>query len=248
MSFLGCLFPTPSTSSVPGLVTRLFRPHVELPADVARRLCAWQALPRLNERTALNTARFVVVDVETSGLDPRRDRLLAIGAVVVEAGRLRPGEGYDVTVHNPVPSARANILVHGISPDAQTAGLAADAALMGFLELARHDVLVAYHAGFDQRVLDRAVRTQLGVRLPNLWLDIAHLAPVLVPGARTGYRNLDDWLAHFGLRAHSRHNAAYDAYATAELLLILLSRATRAGHASVSQLLAAGERQARFLS
>jgi DNA polymerase-3 subunit epsilon len=147
-----------------------------------------------------------------------------------------------------VPSARSNILVHGISPDAQTAGLAADAALMGFLELARHDVLVAYHAGFDQAVLQRALREQLGVRLPNLWLDVAHLAPALVPEARLSNRSLDDWLAYFGLRAHSRHNAAYDAYATAELLLILLTRAARAGITSISQLLAAGDHQARLLS
>lgn len=229
-------------------LAHLFRPHVELPAEVAVRLRAWQALPQLKERSALGAARFVVVDVETSGLDPRRDRLLAIGAVAVEAGRLRPGEGYDVTVHNPAPSARANILVHGISPDAQTAGLAADVALMGFLELARHDVLVAFHAGFDQTVLQRALREQLGIRLPNLWLDVAYLAPALVPEARPGNRNLDDWLTHFGLRAHSRHNAAYDAYATAELLLILLARATRARITSVGQLLAAGERQARLLS
>lgn len=229
-------------------LAHLFRPHVELPAGLAERLRAWQALPKLNERSALTAARFVVVDVETSGLDVRRDRLLAIGALAVEAGRLRPGEGYDVTVHNPVPSARANILVHGISPDAQTAGLAADAALMGFLELARHDVLVAYHAGFDQAVLQRALREQLGIRLPNLWLDVAHLAPALVPEARLANRSLDDWLAYFGLRAHSRHNAAYDAYATAELLLILLTRAARAGVTSISQLLAAGDHQARILS
>jgi len=248
MSFLDRMFPTRSASSIHGLVTNLFRPHVELPAVLAERLRAWQALPAINERAALATARFVVVDVETSGLDARRDRLLAIGAVAVEAGRLRPGEGYDVTVHNPVPSARTNILVHGISPDAQTTGIAADAALMGFLELARHDVLVAYHAGFDRAVLERALREQLGVRLPNLWLDVAHLAPALVPEARPANRNLDDWLVYFGLRAHSRHNAAYDAYATAELLLILLARAARTGLASISQLLAAGDQQARLIS
>ncbi len=229
-------------------LTRLFRPHVELPSGLAERLRAWQALGAASERTPHAGARFVVVDVETSGLDPGRDRLLAIGAVVVEAGRLRPGEGYDVTVHNPAPSARANVLVHGISPDAQAGGMPADQALMGFLELARRDVLVAFHADFDQAVLQRALREQLGVRLPNLWLDVARLAPQLVPEASAGHRGLDDWLAHFGLRAHARHRAAYDAYATAELLLILLARATRAGLASVGQLLAAGEHRQRILS
>ena len=246
MSLLDRWFPARSASSIHGFVARLFHPHVELTDGLAQRLRAWRSLPGINERTALSAARFVVVDVETSGLDPRRDQLLAIGAVVVEAGRLRPGESYDVTVHNPVPSARANILVHGISPDAQTGGQATDAALMEFLKLARHDVLVAFHAGFDRAVLERALREQLGVRLPNLWLDAAHLAPALVPEARLASRSLDDWLAYFGLRAHDRHRAVYDAYATAELLLILLARAARAGLTSVGQLLAVGERQERF--
>ena len=245
MNFLDRLISTRSASSIRGVVTRLFRPHVELPSGLAQGVRAWQSLPDINERTALGAARFVVVDVETSGLDPRRDQLLAIGAVVVEAGRLRPGESYDVTVHNPVPSTRANILVHGISPDAQTGGQEIGQALMGFLKLARHDVLVAFHAGFDRAVLERGLREQLGVRLPNFWLDAAHLAPALAPEARLASSNLDDWLAYFGLRAHDRHRAVYDAYATAELLLVLLARASRAGLTSVGQLLAAGERQQR---
>lgn len=229
-------------------LTRLFRPHVELAPSLAARLRAWRELPAASEREATGAARLVVVDVETSGIDARRDRLLSIGAVVVEGGRLRPGEGYEAYVRSATPSARENILVHGITPDAQTGGLAADEALMGFLELARRDVLVGFHAGFDQTVLDRALREQLGVRVPNHWLDLARLAPQLVPEARLSTGGLDDWLAYFGLRAHARHSAAFDAYATAELLLILLARAPRAGITSVSQLLAAGEHQQRILS
>lgn len=230
------------------LLTRLFRPHVELPSGLAARLRAWRHLPGLDERTPVSLARFVVVDVETSGLNPRRDRLLSIGAVAVEGGRLRPGEGFEATVQNPVPSARDNILVHGIGIDAQAGGIPADAALMGLLELARHDVLVGFHADFDKAVLERAAREQLGVRLPNLWLDLARLAPLLVPEARLAGKGFDDWLEYFGLRAHARHSAAYDAFAAGELLLVLLSRAGRAGLATLGQVLAAGERRERLLS
>jgi hypothetical protein len=56
-------------------LTHLFRPHIELPAGLAGRLRAWQALPKLNERSALAAARFVVVDVETSACDPARDTM-----------------------------------------------------------------------------------------------------------------------------------------------------------------------------
>jgi len=227
-------------------LTRLFRPHIELPVALAARLDAWRALPVVSEHAPLNEARFVVVDVETSGLDPRRDRLLSVGAVAVNGSRLRPGEGYSATVRNPVPSEKDNILIHGIGPDAQTGGLAPDEALMGFLELAHRDVLVAFHADFDRTVLDRALRQQLGMRLPNLWLDLAVLAPALVPNHRN--RVLDDWLTEFGLRAHVRHNATADAFATAELLLILLNRAARRGMKTVGELLAAAEMHRRVMA
>lgn len=230
------------------LLSRLFRPRVELDPALVERLDAWRALPAASERVAIGAARFVVTDVETSGLDARRDRLLSIGAVAVEGGRLCPAAGYEVRVRNDRPSTRENILVHGITPDEQTGGVPADEALMGFLELARRDVLVGFHAAFDEAVLARAAREHLGARIPNSWLDLAVLAPELAPEARLNRRGLDAWLEYFGLRAHARHGAAYDAYATAELLLILLSRAARAGIGTVRQLLAAGERRERFRS
>jgi DNA polymerase III subunit epsilon len=229
------------------LLTRLFRPQVELPTALAQRVRVWRALSEPSERTPFAQARFVVVDVETSGLDARRDRLLAIGAVTIEAQRLLPGQGYEAFLRATMPSSRANILVHGITPQVQRSGSAPDTALMGFLEFARRDVLVAFHAGFDQTVLDRAVRTLLGVRLLNPWIDVALLAPALVPEARLANRPLDDWLAYFGLRAHQRHSAASDAFATGELMLILLARAARQGLTSVSQLRAACEQQQRLL-
>jgi DNA polymerase-3 subunit epsilon len=229
-------------------LARLFRPQIELPEALAARVHAWQALPEVSERTSFATARFVVTDVETSGLDARRDRLLSIGAVSVEAQRLLPGKGYEAFLRVQTPSSRENILVHGITPQTQQAGIAPEDALMGFLEFARRDVLVGFHARFDEAVLNRAARMQLGVRFPNPWIDLAQLAPVVCPEARLLHTGLDDWLAYFGLRAHTRHSAAFDAFATAELLLVLLARATRAGLTSISQLLAAGYHQARLLS
>jgi DNA polymerase-3 subunit epsilon len=228
-------------------LARLFRAEGELPAPLVERIDGWRRTPAASERAPFAEARFMVVDVETSGLDARRDRLLAIGAVAVERRRLLPGQGFEATLRAPVASARANILVHGITPDAQASGAAPEEALVQFLEYAGREVLVGFNAPFDQMVLDRALREHLGVRLPNPWIDVAQLAPALLPEARLSGRPLDDWLALFGLRAQSRHRAVFDAYATAELLLILLSRAAAAGLTSVSQLRAACEQQARFL-
>lgn len=220
-------------------LARLFRPHVELPPGFANRVAAWKSLPGVSENVPLRQARFVVVDVETSGLDTRRDRLLSIGACAVEALRVRTGENYQSILRCEETNQRENILIHGIGPQAQAAGQPPEESLMGFLEFIGKQPLVVFHAGLDQAMLDRDLRATLGMRLPNAWIDLALLAPVLVPEGQLPRAGLDEWLAYFGLRVHVRHRAMDDALATGELFLILLKRALARGLNTVGSLLVA---------
>ncbi|MDH3311358.1 MAG: 3'-5' exonuclease [Gammaproteobacteria bacterium] len=217
-------------------LARLFRPYVELPPGYADRVESWKNLSAISEKVPLDQARFLVVDVETSGLDVRKDRLLSIGAVAVEARRLRAGENFESILRREEVSERENILIHGIGPQVQAAGKPPEESLMKFLEFIGKIPLVAFHAGFDQAMLDRNLRETLGVRLPNAWIDLAHLAPALLPEAQLPRAGLDDWLSYFGLRAHARHRAVDDAMATGELFLILLQRALADGLDTVSSL------------
>jgi DNA polymerase-3 subunit epsilon len=227
-------------------LVHLFRPQADLPPPIAQCVEAWRALPTVAEDTLLEQTRFVVVDVETSGLDPRRDRLLSIGAVVVEGMRLAPRHTFSTILRNEKPSTRENILLHGLTPSVQAAGEAPEQALSEFLTFVGNAPCVAFHADFDRTVLERALRTALGVRLSNPWLDLARLAPVLVPEARLAQAALDDWLAYFRLRAHVRHNAVHDAQVAAQLFLILLQRATARGIATLAALRATAEAYKRF--
>lgn len=218
------------------LLSRLFGPSIELPSSLTARLAAWRALPAVDGQGPLEHGRFVVVDLETTGLNPRRDRPLSLGALPVENLKLAPGSALAADLRNDTPTTRANILIHGIGPQRQAAGTEPVFALMHFLELARKDILIAYHAKFDRAVLDRALREHLGVRLDNPWIDLAWAAPALFPQARLGYAALDVWLQHFGLRAAERHTAAADAHVSGELFLILLAEARRQGIRTVDAL------------
>lgn len=228
-------------------LTRLFRPQAELPAGYAQRVSTWRELPAVRDSEPLTQTRFIVVDVETSGLDTRKDRLLSIGACAVEALRLRVGKSYETILQREEASERENILIHGIGPQAQAAGRPPEESLMEFLEFAGRHTLIAFHAGFDQAMLGRDLRQTLGVRLPNPWIDLARLAPALAPEARLPQASLDDWLGYFGLRAHARHRAVDDAFVTAELFLVLLARARARGLTTASMLQAACEQQARLV-
>ena len=171
--------------------------------------------------------RWVVVDVETGGLDATRDPLLSIGAVAIEQGRIVFAPSLEVGLRQVQSTAAANILIHGISGSEQRAGEVPHTALLDWLEFAQGAPRVAFHAAFDQTVLRREVRAQLGLPSKAPWFDAAVVAPLLFPDAAPHCRHLDDWLAHFGIAVYARHGALADAYATAELWLVLLAAAQR---------------------
>ena len=196
---------------------------------LARWFGARDALP-------LRTARWVVVDCETSGLDAARDRLLSIGAVAVRAGRIELAEAFSALLRQDAPSDPANILVHGIGGDAQRNARAAPEVLREFSRFVADGLPVAFHAHFDHVVLQRAMAQVPGLAAPGDWLDLARLAPALQPAADGAQRALDDWLKEFGIPCPARHDALADAYATAQLLLVLLAEAERQRVASVADL------------
>lgn len=171
-------------------------------------------------------ARWVVIDCEASGLDPARERLLAIGAVAVRAGRLEPADSFHALLRQDTPSSAENILVHGIGADAQRAGCPTPEALRGFTRYLGSGLPVAFHADFDAALLRRALAEQgLGIAAP--WLDLARLAPALFPERARANRSLDHWLESCGIAPPARHDALADAFSTAQLLLVLLAEAAR---------------------
>ncbi len=180
--------------------------------------------------------RWVVLDCESSGLDPGRDRLLSIGAVALREGRIDLGSEFSVVLRQAIPSEASDILVHGISGSEQLGGVDGAKAMQRFAAYAGDAPLVAFHAPFDRALLARASKAA-GLRAGNRWLDLAALAPALYPEHSRRCKALDDWLGTFGIDSTGRHEALADAYATARLFQVLLARARGQGVHSYAQVL-----------
>lgn len=180
--------------------------------------------------------RWVVLDVESSGLDAARDRLLAIAAVAlhVEPGRAPQvglGDSFEVVLrHDEAPLDKANILLHGIGVGAQREGTEAHEALAAFERWAGAAPLIGFHVAFDRTLIQRAARASLQRPLPHPWLDLEPVAAVVRPDVQA--RSLDEWLAALDVRCAVRHQAAADAFATAELLQRLWPAIVAAGAAA----------------
>jgi DNA polymerase III subunit epsilon len=165
------------------------------------------------------------VDVETSGLDPYRDRLISIGAVGLTTSLLQFEDSFKVVLRQPRASPGQNIVVHGIDGTTQLAGTHPADALIAWLRFSRKAPLVGFHADFDRIVLARAMQEELGMALENQWIDAAMLLPALFPARNA--ETLDEWTKLFAIENHARHDALADAVATAQLLQVALAEAAR---------------------
>jgi DNA polymerase III subunit epsilon len=175
--------------------------------------------------------RWVVADVETSGLNIHADRLIAIGAVAIEHGAIQINDSFEVVLQQPQVSTNANILIHRIGGEAQRNGEPPIAALENFIAFVGDSPLVGYHAKFDEIMVARAVKQHLGALMNRTWLDLAALAPALVPDGQLDRlaiaqgqraRTLDWWLDRYQIHITQRHHSACDALATAKLMTALM--------------------------
>jgi DNA polymerase III subunit epsilon len=191
-------------------------------------------------RPAADDRRWVVIDVESSGLDVERDHLLAVAGVALRVSpaaqpTLDLSDSFEVLVRPPEATRapdKANILIHGLGVEQQRCGLTPAQALAAFEAWAGTAPRLGYHVEFDRALIERAQRRLAGGgALPAArWLDIEPLVSLVSPGSgRQGLKTLDDALEHFGIVNAARHEAAADALATAELLLALWPALRREG-------------------
>lgn len=169
--------------------------------------------------------RFVIFDTETTGLDPREDHAVSLGAVSMTGGRIALGDTFDRIIAADAYPSRHSIVVHGLTPGKIADGHQPHDVLSDFLLWTGDAVLVAHHSAFDLAMLNRTAAAVCGAPIQNLVLDTAHLARH-ADYRRGGYRyDLDSLLDRYDIpKIGARHTALGDAMLTARLLQKLLKR------------------------
>ena len=199
------------------------------------RLGAWRARPPADLGRAHERTRYVVVDVETAALDPHRRPLPAIGAVAVSARRIVLGDAFPPAPQRDSPGADTRGALQGTDDPGEAAAAGVIATLIEFLEWAGKGPLVLFGGAFDPAMFERGLKDLFGVPVGFAWLDLSELLPVLFRDS--GCVSLDDWLEHFGLDTEPRDDTVANAFAAAQLLLVVLAAADAAGIDSPAQLL-----------
>jgi DNA polymerase-3 subunit epsilon len=199
-----------------------------------------------SSQSSWRAARFVAVDVETTGLDPRRDEIISFAAVPVEAGRIASGAAVSGLVRPRLAPAAASVEIHGLRPvDLETAARA-PGALAPLAAALRGRIPVAHAAWVERGFLAPPLR-ELGIRWPRRMIDTAVLWRLLCIDRGLddpGWCGLGSVVTALGLPSHRPHEAEGDALTAAQLFLALATHLEGHGHRTV-RALAGAERHVR---
>lgn len=208
--------------------------HVLADGGRFRRLPSGEwTLARYNEAVhALTELEYVVIDTETTGLNPQRNRVIELAAVRVKNGQ--PVETFETLInpHRRIPDfiAKFTGINNEMTATAPGFGQVADK-LLDFLGQA---IVVGHNIPFDIRFLDYELRRLARPALLNETVDTISLAVRLNPGLRRP--NLDRLAAHLNLPVKNRHRAMADAALTCECFLALLDKAHAQGYKTLGDL------------
>jgi DNA polymerase III subunit epsilon len=188
--------------------------------------------------TPWREAAFAVVDLETTGLDPRRDEIISFASVPIDEGRIVVG-GVRTTTIRPerMPEAQT-IRIHGLREVDLADAPPLATAMELILDALCGRALVAHVAWVERGFLERALR-QAGLRLAGPVLDTEALARHVLTSSDLpeGHRlSLSEAVQRLGLPVHRPHVAEGDALTTAQLFLALASHLERTGEQTVGSL------------
>lgn len=166
-------------------------------------------------------ASFIVVDVETTGSHPEKNRLTEIACVLVSDGEIKDKFSSLINPHQFIPQYIANMT--GISNEMAFKAPDADSVLPEARLVFDKDqpVFVAHNANFDWSFVQASFRRSKVPQLDIPVLCTLKLARKILP--KELKKNVGSLADYFGVTIKNRHRALGDAEATAYILIELLN-------------------------
>jgi DNA polymerase III subunit epsilon len=166
----------------------------------------------------------VVFDTETTGLNTKKDEIISIGAVIVKGNKILTKSALEIFIKPSSKISKESIKIHRIRECDLQNGINIDEAIEIFLNFIGNRPLVGYYLEFDVAMVNRVVKKELGIKLPNDQIEVS--------GLYFDYKNTINHLGNIDLRFDKiledlqlpkmgQHDALNDAIMTAMVYLKL---------------------------
>jgi DNA polymerase-3 subunit epsilon len=167
----------------------------------------------------------VVFDTETTGLDPKRDEVLSIGAVVLRDNVIVTSETFELFLKPSKKISKESIEIHRIRPCDLEEAMEPLEGIKAFLNFIGSRPLVGYYLEFDVAMINKYIKPWLGITLPNRQVEVSAVyfdkKIKLIPQGNIDLR-FDRILRDLDIPNMGQHNAVNDAIMTAMIYIKLL--------------------------
>ncbi|MCC8136567.1 MAG: PolC-type DNA polymerase III [Clostridiales bacterium] len=196
----------------------------------------------VNEKGQDLDVDFVVFDLETTGFSPQNNRIIEIGAVKVQGGRIT--DKYSTFVNPEVPIPFRIEELTSINDNMVMGSPTIETILPEFMEFCEGCVMVAHNASFDMSFIEENCR-RLSIPCDKTAVDTVAIARVLLPALNRF--KLDTVAKAVGVPLGHHHRAVDDAGCTAEIFekfldmlkkrgITTLEGLNQLGHSSTDQI------------
>lgn len=152
---------------------------------------------------------YTVLDLEMTGLAPKKDKVIEIGAVRVRDGKMT--DTFATLVRPGMPIPQKVVELTGITDAMADTGMQEDAAMEQLLEFIGDDVLVGHNLNFDYSFIKQwAVNHRRALQLSAC--DTLRIARALLPGEQS--KKLESLCVYFQIEREHAHRALDDAIET----------------------------------
>ncbi len=192
---------------------------------------------------------FVCFDTELTGLNPRRDEIVSIGAVRIRGLQIVAGETFFTYARPKKPLPKGSTLIHRITPEQLKNAPDLEEVLPEFVKYIGSALLLGHYVQLDVNFLNRALKKHMGGIVRNPCVDSMKLARAHHEYRRRSERayvspymsyNLGLLAKAFDLPMFEQHDALEDALQTAYLFLFLVNKLQEAGYVTLNDLYSAG--------
>lgn len=167
---------------------------------------------------------YVCLDCETTGLNPKKDEILSIGAVLIKENRIIMRKTFNVFVKPSKNVTAESIKIHQIRPVDLENAITPKEAILELLEFIGSRPIVGYYIKFDMAMISKYTKQIIGVKVPNRMIEVSSMY------FRTRHRHseyefvdlkFDTIMKTLNIPELGKHDALNDAIMTAMMFLKL---------------------------
>jgi len=167
---------------------------------------------------------YVCFDCETTGLNPKKDEIISIGAIIIKNNKILHSKKFERFVKTERSLSAESIKIHHIRECDIENALNIDDVIYEFLDFVGNRPLVGYYLEFDCAMVNKYIKPKIGIKLPNKQYEVSKIyfdeMIKKTPGANIDLR-FDIIMDRLNLPRLGKHDAINDVIMTAMIFLKL---------------------------